>query len=232
METKGEMVMQALKVMTNSERASTLDQAAIAEFKQSLRGELITPSDQDYDQKRKLWNGMIDKHPAMILRCTGAADVVSAVNFARNNRLLLSVRGGGHNVAGKALCDDGLVIDLSDMRSVRLDPTSRTVRAQGGARLGDIDHETTPFNLAAPIGLVSQTGIAGLCLHGGVGWLTRKYGLTLDNLISVDIVTADGQLRRASESSVPIRSLSRFGSPVLSTRSHRQNRSFGLLPII
>jgi FAD/FMN-containing dehydrogenase len=194
------MTMQTLRVMTNSERVATLDEAVIAEFKQSLRGELITPSDQNYDQMRKLWNGMIDKHPAMIARCTGAADVVSAVNFARDHRLLLSVRGGGHNVAGKAMCDDGLVIDLSLMRVVHVDLASRTVRVQGGARLGDIDHETAPFNLAVPIGLVSQTGIAGLCLHGGVGWLTRKYGLALDNLLSVDIVTADGQLRRASES--------------------------------
>ena len=146
---------------------------------------------------------MIDKHPALIARCTGAADVIAAVNFAREHNVLLSVRGGGHNVAGHALCDDGLVVDLSSMRAVRVDPMSRTVQVQGGATLGDIDHETQAFGLAVPVGLVTATGIAGLTLHGGMGWLTRKYGLTLDNLIAAEVVTADGQLLRASDTEHP-----------------------------
>jgi len=192
--------MQALHVLTNTERVRKLDESTIAGFKRSVRGEFVTPADTNYDKYRAVWNGMIDKRPASIIRCAGQDDVITAVNFAKDHRLLLSVRGGGHNVAGKALCDDGLVIDLSCMRAVRVDPADLTVQVQGGARLGDIDHETAAFNLAVPFGLVSQTGIAGLCLHGGMGWLTRKYGLTLDNLLSVDIVTADGQLRRANES--------------------------------
>jgi len=192
--------MRTLNVLTSTERVSKLDESIVAHLKQSLRGELITQADPNYDKYRAIWNGMIDKHPSMIVRCAGQDDVITAVNFAKDHRLLLSVRGGGHNVAGKALCDDGLVIDLSCMRAVSVDPKSHTVQAQGGARLGDIDHETTPYNLAVPFGLVSQTGIAGLCLHGGMGWLTRKYGLALDNLLSVDIVTADGKLYRASES--------------------------------
>ncbi len=171
----------------------------VAELRAAMRGELIAPGSERYDEARRIWNGMIDRRPALIARCTGAADVMAAVNFARERAVPLSVRGGGHNVAGKALCDDGLVIDLSPMRCVQVDPEARTVRAQGGATLGDIDHETQPFGLAVPLGIVSQTGVAGLCLHGGMGWLTRKHGLTLDNLLAVDIVTADGRQRRASE---------------------------------
>ena len=191
--------MSTTDIYTQSNNKTLLDDKIIDELRKSLRGELITSKNQNYDELRKVWNGMIDKRPAMIVRCTGTADVMAAVDFARENDILLSIRGGGHNVAGKAVCDDGLVIDLSGMRGVHVDPVSRTVRAQGGATLGDIDHETAPFNLAVPFGLVSQTGVAGLCLHGGMGWLTRKYGLALDNLLSVDVVTADGQLRRASE---------------------------------
>lgn len=171
----------------------------IESLKGRLRGELIVPGDADYDEARRIWNGLIDKRPGAIARCTGAADVTACVNLVREHRLTFSIRAGGHNVAGRALCDDGLVIDLSAMHSVRVDPATRTVRAQGGATLGDIDHETQPFGLAVPLGLVSKTGVAGLCLHGGAGWLTCKYGLTLDNLISVDIITADGQLRQADE---------------------------------
>lgn len=179
---------------------AVLDDKIIDELRKSIKGELITPKDHNYNQHRKVWNGMIDKHPAMIVRCTDSPDVIATVNFAHENEILLSVRGGGHNVAGKALCNDGLVIDLSNMRSIHVDQVNQTVSVQGGATLGDIDNYTAPFNLAVPLGLVSKTGVAGLCLHGGIGWLTRKYGLTLDNLLSVDIVTSDGQLRHANES--------------------------------
>ncbi|MBN1362906.1 MAG: FAD-binding oxidoreductase [Sedimentisphaerales bacterium] len=184
---------------TKRRKLVALSIRAIEKLGQALRGELIEPGDVGYDEARKVWNGLIDKWPVAIARCSGTADVMVCVNFAREHRMPFTVRGGGHNVAGRALCDGGLVIDLSAMRSVRVDPAARTVRAQGGATLGDIDHETQPFGLAVPLGLVSATGAAGLCLHGGAGWLTRRYGLTLDNLISVDIVTADGQLRRAGE---------------------------------
>ena len=154
--------------------------------------------DQGYDDARTIWNGLIDRRPALIVQCTGAADVVDAVNFAREHDLLLSIKGGGHNVAGNAVNDGGLVIDLSQMRGVHVDPSTRTVRAEGGALWGDCDRETQLFGLAVPGGVVSTTGVAGLTLHGGVGHLRRKHGLSIDNLLSVDIVTADGELRRAS----------------------------------
>ncbi len=191
--------MEALHIQTNTLQPATLDEDAIQRLDQSLAGELIRPTDEVYDEARKVWNGLIDKHPALIARCADAGDVVTAVNFAREHDVLLSVRSGGHNVAGRAVCDEGLVVDLSPMRDVRVDPIRRTVQVQGGATLGDIDRATQPLGLAVPIGVVSATGIGGLTLHGGVGWLMRKYGLTIDNLLSVDIVTADGRLRRASE---------------------------------
>jgi FAD/FMN-containing dehydrogenase len=171
---------------------------AVQGFMEGVRGAVLRPGDQGYDDARAIWNGLIDRRPALIVQCTGAADVVDAVNFAREHNLLLSVKGGGHNVAGNAVNDGGLVIDLSSMRGVHVDPSTRTVRAQGGALWGDCDRETQLFGLAVPGGVVSTTGIAGLTLHGGVGHLRRKYGLSIDNLISVDIVTADGELRRAS----------------------------------
>ncbi len=191
--------MEALHIQTNTLQQATLDEDAVERLDQSLTGELIRPTDEMYDEARKVWNGLIDKRPALIARCANAEDVVTAVNFAREHDVLLSVRSGGHNVAGRALCDDGLVVDLSPMRGVRVDPIRRTVQVQGGATLGDIDRATQPFGLAVPIGLVSATGIGGLTLHGGIGWLMREHGLTIDNLLSVDIVTADGQLRKASE---------------------------------
>jgi hypothetical protein len=191
--------MRTLTVKTTAEPRITLGGDVVDRFARAFRGELIWPEDPGYEQARRVWNGLIDKHPALIARCTGAADVMVAVNFARERSLLLSVRGGGHNVAGKALCDDGLVVDLSLMRAVRVDPVRRTVQVQAGATLGDLDHETQAFGLAVPVGLVTATGIAGLTLHGGMGWLTRKYGLTLDNLVSMDVVTADGQWHKASE---------------------------------
>jgi FAD/FMN-containing dehydrogenase len=176
----------------------TLDAEAIDGFVERVRGAVLRPDDQGYNDARAIWNGLIDRRPALILQCTGAADVVDAVNFAREQNALVSVKGGGHNVAGNAVNDGGLVIDLSQMRSVHVDPTTQTVRAEGGATWADADRETQLFGLAVPGGIVSTTGIAGLTLHGGVGHLRRKHGLSIDNLVSVDIVTADGQLRRAS----------------------------------
>ena len=177
---------------------TALDAEALQGFVEGTRGAVLRPGDQGYDDARAIWNGLIDRRPALIVQCTGAADVVDAVNFAREQNLLLSVKGGGHNVAGNAVNDGGLVIDLSQMRGVHVDAATGRVRAQGGATWGDADRETQLFGLAVPGGVVSTTGIAGLSLHGGVGHLRRKYGLSIDSLISVDIVTADGQLRRAS----------------------------------
>jgi FAD/FMN-containing dehydrogenase len=165
----------------------------------ALRGRLITPGDPDYDQARTVWNGMIDRHPGLITRCAGASDVITAVRFAREHRLTLAVRGGGHNIGGNALCDGGLVIDLSAMRSVRVAPLLRTARVEPGATLGDFDREAQAFGLATPLGINSTTGVAGLTLGGGFGWLSRRLGLTIDNLLSADVVTADGALVRASE---------------------------------
>jgi hypothetical protein len=170
----------------------------IEQFRATFRGEVIQPGDSDYEMARKIWNASIDKHPGIIARCSGVADVVVAVNFARENDLLVAVRGGGHNVAGRALCDDGIVIDLSGMKGIYVDAKNHTVRVQGGATLGDLDRETHLYGLAVPAGVISKTGIAGLTLGGGVGWLVRKYGLTCDNVLSFDIVTADGKPRVAS----------------------------------
>ncbi len=181
----------------------TLAEAAVSEFADRLRGRLVLPDDGDYDQVRTVWNGLVDKHPALIARCAGNTDVSAAVEFARAHGILTSVRGGGHNVAGSALCEDGLVIDLSTMRGVYVDAKARLARAQGGVTLGELDRETTGFGLATPVGLVSRTGIAGLTLGGGFGWLTRAHGLSCDNLRSVDVVTADGALRRASQEENP-----------------------------
>jgi FAD/FMN-containing dehydrogenase len=175
-----------------------LDSEAVQAFMTSVRGRVLVPSDEGYDEARAIWNGLIDRRPALIVQCLGAADVVDAVNFAREHDLVLSIRGGGHNVAGNAVNDGGMVIDLATMRSVRVDPSTQTVRVQGGATLGDLDRETQLFGLAVPSGVVSTTGVAGLTLHGGVGHLRRKYGLSIDSLLSVDIVTADGQMRTAS----------------------------------
>jgi FAD/FMN-containing dehydrogenase len=163
-------------------------------FAVGLGGRLIRPADADYDDARRIWNAAIDRRPGLIVRCLGAADVIHAVIFAAANDLLVAVRGGGHNVAGRALCDDGLVLDLSAMRGVLVDPGTRTVRVQGGATLGDLDRETHPFGLAVPMGVVSKTGVAGLTLGGGVGWLVRKHGLSCDNVLSFQLVTAAGRL--------------------------------------
>ena len=159
----------------------------------SLRGNVLLPQDADYEQARKIWNAMIDKRPAMIVRCAGAADVRTAVDFARERGLPLAVRGGGHNIAGSALVNDGLVIDLSGMRSVQVAPHKGRAWVEGGALLRDVDHETQAYGLATPLGINSTTGVGGLTLGGGFGWLTRKYGLAVDNLMAADIVTASGE---------------------------------------
>ncbi len=191
--------MSDIRATTTTGGETVLREAAVEEFKSKLRGELLRPGDDGYDEARAIWNGMIDKRPALIARCTGVANVIDAVNFARTNNLLVSVRGGGHNVAGHAVCDGGLMIDLSLMKGVHVDPKARTARAQPGVTLGDLDRDTQAFGLAAPAGIVSTTGIAGLTLGGGMGWLSRKHGLTCDNLLSVDIVTADGRFLTASD---------------------------------
>lgn len=186
------------RIETRMGSAARVDDAAIQEFKARMRGPLLQPGDAGYAEACALWNGMIQKKPALIARCTGSADVVTAVNFAREHNLLLAVRSGGHNIAGSALCDGGLVIDLSGMKGIHVDPQTRIARVQPGVNWGDLDHETQLFGLATPGGIVSTTGLAGLTLGGGFGWLSRKHGLTSDNLRSVDIVTADGRLLTAS----------------------------------
>jgi FAD/FMN-containing dehydrogenase len=168
-----------------------------------LRGELILRNDPGYEEARKLYNGMIDKRPLLIARCVDVADVITAVNFSRDLGLLIAIRGGGHNGPGFGSCNDGLVIDLSMTKSVRVDPVSKTVRVDAGCTSGDVDHATHPFGLAVPFGIVSTTGVAGLTLGGGTGYLTRKYGLTIDNLLEADVVLADGSFVNASKSQHP-----------------------------
>jgi len=176
-----------------------LSEENVSTFVAGLRGPCLTAADPGYDDSRVIWNGSADKRPAIIAQCSGAADVIDAVNFAREHDLLVAVRGGGHNVAGNAMCDGGLVIDLSAMNGVRVDVKARTVRAEGGCTLGDVDRETQTFGLAAPLGVVSLTGVAGLTLCGGLGWLRRKHGMACDALVSVDIVTADGKFVTATK---------------------------------
>jgi hypothetical protein len=188
--------MSDMRVATTS--GAVVDEATIQSFSSNLRGELLRSGGDSYEAARKVFNGMIDKRPALIARCAGAADVIHAVNFARSNGLLVAVRGGGHSVAGKSVCDGGLLIDLSLMKGLRIDSMRRTARAQPGLRLGDFDRETQAFGLATTLGIVSDTGIAGLTLGGGLGWLNGKYGLACDNLLSADVVTADGRLLTAS----------------------------------
>jgi FAD/FMN-containing dehydrogenase len=178
---------------------ASIDRQAVAALRSTLRGELLEPGEQDYDAARRVWNAMIDRRPLLIARCFGVADVIASVNFARSNGLLVSVRSGGHNVAGYAVCDDGLMIDLSPMRGVTVDPRSRTAYVQGGATWGDVDCETTALGLATAGGLISGTGVAGLTLSGGIGWLRGTHGLCVDNLMAADVVTADGRLVHVSE---------------------------------
>ena len=163
----------------------------------------MRPGDPGYDDHRKIWNGSIDRSPAVIARCVGVPDAIAALRFARQTGLEVAVRGGGHSFPGLSLCDDGLVVDLSPMKGVRVDPDSHTARAQAGVLLGELDRETQAFGLAVPAGIVTHTGLAGLTLGGGIGWLMRKYGLTIDQLLSVDVITADGGLVKASEDENP-----------------------------
>src|SRR5499427_1119785 len=183
-------------VLRNELRAT--DAAAIGQYRDALHGELLAPGDPDYDQARRVWHAMIDKRPTLIARCAGDGDVLRSVQFALDNDLTVAVRGGGHSVAGYSSCDDGLLIDLSQMRGIRVDAAHRTASAQPGLRLGDFDRATQEFGLATPLGIVANTGIAGLTLGGGLGWLNGKYGLACDNLLSAHVATADGQLLTAS----------------------------------
>lgn len=173
------------------------------ELKKVFGGEILLPHDPMYEEARKIWNATVDKHPALIARCSSTQDVVSAVNFAREKRVLLAVRGGGHNIAGNAICDDGIVIDLSAMRAVNVDPVTRHATVEGGATLADMDAATQAHGLATPLGINSTTGVAGLTLGGGFGWLSRKFGMTVDNLESAEVVLANGELVQASETSHP-----------------------------
>ena len=180
-----------------------LSEEHIESLKSCLRGELIEPGDAEYDAARKVYNGMIDRRPRLIARCRDVADVIAAVNFARDNLLLLAIRGGGHNAGGLGVCDDGLVIDLSRMKGIRVDPEARTVRVEGGCVWGDVDHATHAFGLATPSGFISSTGVAGLTLGGGIGHLTRSCGLTVDNLLEADLVLADGSFVTTSAEKNP-----------------------------
>jgi len=180
-----------------------LNKSAIQQFSDSLRGELILAGESGYEDARKVYNGMIDKHPKMIARCSDVADVITSVNFGRDNNMLVSVRGGGHNAGGLGICNDGLVIDLSQIRYTHVDPEAKTIRVGGGCQWGDVDHAGHAFGLAVPTGIISTTGVGGLTLGGGLCYLTRKYGLTIDNLLSADMVLADGSFVTASEDSNP-----------------------------
>ena len=195
--------MQDVTFETADGGRAALASEALDSLRSRLRGALCLPGEPGYEQARTIWNAMIDRHPAAIVRAAGAADVMRTVSFARERRLLLAVRGGGHNIAGNAVCDGGLMLDLSPMRSVRIDPAARTARVEPGVTLGELDKEAQGFGLATPLGINSTTGVAGLTLGGGFGWLSRKLGLTIDNLLSVDVVLARGALVHASQEEEP-----------------------------
>ena len=180
-----------------------LDRGALDELGASFGGELVRPADPTYDEQRRVWNGSIDRRPALIARCTGVADVIAAVRFARDSGLLVAVRGGGHSFPGHSVCDGGILIDMGPMRGIRVDPEARTARAQAGTLWGELDRETQQFGLATTGGIVTHTGVAGLTLGGGIGWVQRKHGLTIDRLLSVDLVTADGEFVKASATENP-----------------------------
>jgi len=191
--------MAGLQIKTRNNGEITLQEETVQKFKESLRGELIRIGDARYDDARSIWNAMIDRRPALITSCLGVADVVTCVNFAREHGITLSIKGGGHNISGLAVCDGGLMLDMSRMRGVWVDPSTRTARAQGGCLLGDVDRETQIHGLGAVLGFISNTGIAGLTLGGGFGYLTRRFGWTSDSVLSMDVVTAGGSVVRASE---------------------------------
>jgi FAD/FMN-containing dehydrogenase len=185
--------------MTTTISARALGEATVQELRETVHGEVVTPADPGYAEAARIWNGAHDCHPALVVRCTGAADVIAAVGFARSNDLAIAVRGGSHSIAGFSTIDDGIVIDLSQMNDVRVDPIARRASVGGGAVWADVDHETQAHDLATTGGLVSSTGVAGFTLGGGIGWTMRKFGLACDNLVAADVVTADGRLVRASE---------------------------------
>ncbi len=189
--------------MADATEFSPMGSLDIAGLQDGFRGELLRPQDPGYEDARKVWNGSINRFPALVARCAGVADVIAAVKFAKDNGLLVAVRGGGHSFPGLSVCDGGLVIDLSPMKGIRVDPEARTVRAQAGVLLGELDRETQAFGLAVPSGIVTHTGLSGLALGGGINWIMRKYGLTIDQLLSVDLVTAEGELIKASETENP-----------------------------
>jgi FAD/FMN-containing dehydrogenase len=194
-----EMNMTDLTVRTHDAENKIISSETVAALRSKLRGTVALPGEDGYEAARSIWNAMIDRRPGLVVRCLGTADVINAVKLARDEKLLVAVRSGGHNIAGNAVCDGGLLIDLSLMKSVRVDPASRTARVEPGATLADFDKEAQGFALATPLGINSTTGVAGLTLGGGFGWTTRKFGLTVDNLISADVVTADAKLVRASD---------------------------------
>jgi FAD/FMN-containing dehydrogenase len=200
---RAEVTMSAIEIKTRNGGTVSLEESVTDAFSSTIQGEVVTPSHPTYDEVRAIWNAMIDRRPGLIVRCSGASDVVRSVEFARQHDLLVAVRGAGHNIAGNAVCDGGLMIDLSLMKSVSVDPTARTAVVEPGVTLGELDHATQAFGLATPVGINSTTGIAGLTLGGGFGWLSRKHGLTVDSLISANVVTANGELVVASEQSHP-----------------------------
>ena len=195
--------MTDLRIITSGGDNKALETPALEALAERLRGPLLRTGDAGYDAARRVWNGMIDRRPALIARCAGAGDVMTAVRFARDHGLLVSVKGGGHNITGNAVCEGGLMIDLSPMKGMRVDPSRRTVRAEAGLTWGEFNRETQAFGLATTGGVVSTTGIAGLTLGGGLGWAMGKHGLSCDNLLSADIVTADGEFRTASAEQNP-----------------------------
>jgi FAD/FMN-containing dehydrogenase len=195
--------MTTLQMASRSGTAAAIHEAKLQEMRMTFRGPLLLPGDPGYDEARVVYNGMFDRRPGLIVRCRSTADVIDAVSLAAEYDLLVAVRGGGHSIAGHSICDDGLVIDLSEMNGVHLNRSAGTVRAQGGALWGDLDRETQAFGLATPGGVVSHTGIAGLTLNGGIGWLRNKHGLSCDNLVSADVVTAAGELVTASAEENP-----------------------------
>jgi FAD/FMN-containing dehydrogenase len=195
--------MGPVKKFRKRDQASSISSEDLKIFEAGLRGKLLQPRNDGYDEARSIWNAMIDRRPAYIVQCKGVADIISSVNFARDNALHLAIRGGGHNIAGSAVCDDGLMIDLSQMRSVRIDSEKCIAHVEPGATLADFDHEALAFGMATPLGINSTTGVAGLTLGGGFGWLSRKYGMTIDNLLAADVVTADGRFITASKNKNP-----------------------------
>jgi FAD/FMN-containing dehydrogenase len=193
----------AVSIRTSGGFDTELATEVVGRLAETLRGEVLAPGDMGYDQARSVWNAMIDRRPALVIRCTSPADVAQAVRFAREYDLVLAVKGGGHNIAGNAVCDGGLTLDLSPLRSVRVDPAARTARVEPGATLADFDREAQAVGLATPLGINSTTGVAGLTLGGGFGWLSRRLGLSIDNLLSAEVVTANGETVRVSERENP-----------------------------